>query len=55
MAAEGVDYLSYFQVDNPLVPVVSPLFLGLHDLEQSEMSAIMLAKTGRSKSSATSA
>ena len=46
MAAEGVEYLSYFQVDNPLVPVVSPLFLGLHDLEQSEMSAIMLAKTG---------
>lgn len=46
MAAEGVDAISYFQVDNPLVPVVSPLFLGLHDLEQSEMSAIMLAKTG---------
>ena len=46
MAKEGVDYLSYFQVDNPLVPVVSPLFLGLHDLENSEMSAIMLAKTG---------
>ena len=46
MAKERVDYLSYFQVDNPLVPVVSPLFLGLHDLENSEMSAIMLAKTG---------
>ncbi|MBS1371041.1 MAG: UDPGP type 1 family protein [Lentisphaeria bacterium] len=46
MAADGVDYLSYFQVDNPLVPVVSPLFLGLHDLQESEMSAIMLAKTG---------
>ncbi len=46
MAREGVDFLSYFQVDNPLVPVVNPLFLGLHDLERSEMSAIMLAKTG---------
>ncbi len=46
MAQEGVEYLSYFQVDNPLVPVVSPLFAGLHDLEKSEMSAIMLAKTG---------
>lgn len=46
MAKEGVDYLSYFQVDNPLVPMVSPLFLGLHALEGSEMSAIMLAKTG---------
>ena len=46
MAHEGVEYLSYFQVDNPLVPVVNSLFLGLHDLENSEMSAIMLAKTG---------
>ncbi|MDR0931978.1 MAG: UTP--glucose-1-phosphate uridylyltransferase [Victivallales bacterium] len=46
MAKEGVDFLSYFQVDNPLVPVVSPLFIGLHDLQKSEMSAIMLAKTG---------
>ena len=46
MKREGVEYLSYFQVDNPLIPVVNPLFLGLHDLEHSEMSAIMLAKTG---------
>ncbi len=46
MAAEGVDFLSYFQVDNPLIPMVNPLFIGLHDLEKSEMSAIMLAKTG---------
>ena len=33
-------------MDNPLIPVVNPLFVGLHDLENSEMSAIMLAKTG---------
>ncbi len=46
MRAEGNDYISYFQVDNPLVPVVDELFLGLTDLEHSEMSAIMLAKTG---------
>ncbi len=46
MFDEGVSILSYFQVDNPLVPVVDPLFIGLHDLERSEMSAIMLAKTG---------
>jgi len=45
MAAKGVEYLSYFQVDNPLVGVANPLFIGLHDLENSEMSAIMLAKT----------
>lgn len=41
----GIEYLSYFQVDNPLVPVVDPLFLGLHFLEQSQMSCRMLPKT----------
>lgn len=46
MKSEHVDYLSYFQVDNPLVPVVNPLFIGLHAFERSQMSAIMLAKTG---------
>lgn len=45
MAANGVEYISYFQVDNPLVPVVSPRFIGLHALENSEMSALMLSKT----------
>ena len=45
MKAERVEYLSYFQVDNPLVSVVNPLLLGLHALEDSEMSAIMLSKT----------
>lgn len=46
MEAEKTDCISYFQVDNPLIPVVNPFFLGMHDLEKSEMSAIMLAKTG---------
>ncbi|MBQ9787390.1 MAG: UTP--glucose-1-phosphate uridylyltransferase [Lentisphaeria bacterium] len=45
MIADGCEYISYFQVDNPLVPVVSPRFIGLHALENSEMSAIMLSKT----------
>ncbi|MBR2357590.1 MAG: UDPGP type 1 family protein [Lentisphaeria bacterium] len=45
MKARGVEYLSYFQVDNPLVPVVDKRFIGLHILEKSEMSAITLAKT----------
>ncbi|MCF6174188.1 MAG: UDPGP type 1 family protein [Victivallaceae bacterium] len=46
MAAGGIEYISYFQVDNPLASIVNPLFLGLHHLKKSEMSAIMLAKTG---------
>ncbi len=46
MQDEGTDIISYFQVDNPLVPVADPLFLGLHEMQKSQMSAIMLAKTG---------
>ena len=46
MKHDKVEYISYFQVDNPLVSVVNPLFVGLHALEESDMSAIMLAKTG---------
>jgi len=46
MKADGVEVISYFQVDNPLAPMADPLFIGLHDLEGSAMSAIMLPKTG---------
>lgn len=46
MAAEGARVISYFQVDNPLAPMFHPRFIGLHELERSEMSAISLSKTG---------
>ncbi len=46
MRRRGIEHISYFQIDNPLAPVVDPLFIGLHDLERSEMSSIMLPKTG---------
>jgi UDP-N-acetylglucosamine/UDP-N-acetylgalactosamine diphosphorylase len=45
MSKLGVEHISYFQVDNPLVPVVDPFFIGLHSLEKAEISAIMLPKT----------
>ncbi len=45
MQQRGVEFLSYFQVDNPLVPVVDKRFIGLHILENSEMSAITLKKS----------
>jgi UDP-N-acetylglucosamine/UDP-N-acetylgalactosamine diphosphorylase len=41
---EGVDTLSYFQVDNPLVRCVDPAFIGWHHLRGSEMSSKMVAK-----------
>jgi len=44
MASRGVELLSYFQVDNPLVRGVDPLFVGLHDLRGAEMSAKCLPK-----------
>ncbi|MCY2929137.1 MAG: UDPGP type 1 family protein [Planctomycetota bacterium] len=44
MARRGVELISYFQVDNPLVRCLDPLFLGLHDLAGAEMSAKALPK-----------
>lgn len=46
MKSLGIEHISYFQVDNPLVSVVNPLFVGLHDLEEAEISALALIKTG---------
>ena len=46
MRRRGVEHLSYFQVDNPLVHCVDPLFLGLHELTGSEMSSKTIPKAG---------
>jgi UDP-N-acetylglucosamine/UDP-N-acetylgalactosamine diphosphorylase len=46
MQNRGVEHLSYFQVDNPLVHCIDPLFVGLHDLTGSEMSSKMVPKAG---------
>ena len=46
MANRGVEHLSYFQVDNPLVSTINPLFIVLHDLQKSDMSSRSLTKTG---------
>jgi UDP-N-acetylglucosamine/UDP-N-acetylgalactosamine diphosphorylase len=48
MLARGVEHLSYFQVDNPLVKVIDPLFIGLHAAapdSSGEMSSKMVPKT----------
>ncbi len=44
MKREKIDTLSYFQVDNPLVNVIDPAFLGFHLLRGSEMSSKMVPK-----------
>ncbi|GJM24461.1 MAG: UDP-N-acetylhexosamine pyrophosphorylase [Phycisphaerae bacterium] len=40
----GVEVLSYFQVDNPLVSPADPLFIGLHKQSDSQMSSIAVPK-----------
>jgi UDP-N-acetylglucosamine/UDP-N-acetylgalactosamine diphosphorylase len=44
LARRGITTLSYYQVDNPLVPLVDPVFLGLHALTGAEMSAKVVRK-----------
>jgi len=44
MKAEGVDTLSYFQVDNPLVRCIDAAFIGFHLGAGSEMSSKMVPK-----------
>ena len=44
MAREGIDTLSYFQVDNPLVRCIDPAFIGWHVLRRSELSSKMVTK-----------
>jgi UDP-N-acetylglucosamine/UDP-N-acetylgalactosamine diphosphorylase len=46
MKRRGVEFISYFQVDNPLINIFDPLFIGLHALDKAEMSSKALIKTG---------
>ncbi|MDF1860280.1 MAG: UDPGP type 1 family protein [Verrucomicrobiales bacterium] len=44
MEADGIDVISYFQVDNPLVRCIDPAFIGFHLLHDSELSSKMVPK-----------
>ena len=44
MQNRGIEQISYFQVDNPLINIFDPLFIGLHALESAEMSSKALIK-----------
>ena len=44
MQNRGVEQVSYIQVDNPIVRVIDPLFLGLHAMDRAQMSSKMLPK-----------
>jgi UDP-N-acetylglucosamine/UDP-N-acetylgalactosamine diphosphorylase len=40
----GIDTISYWQVDNPLVQIIDPAFIGFHVRAKSDMSSKMIAK-----------
>ncbi|MBI4582606.1 MAG: UDPGP type 1 family protein [Planctomycetes bacterium] len=44
LARRGIEAISYFQVDNPLVNPCDPVFLGYHALHQAEMSSKVVRK-----------
>jgi UDP-N-acetylglucosamine/UDP-N-acetylgalactosamine diphosphorylase len=44
MQRRGVEHISYWQVDNPLVRLFDPLFIGLHALDGAEMSSRAVIK-----------
>ncbi len=46
MQQRGVEQISYFQVDNPLVKCIDPLFIGLHARDGAQMSSKALPKAG---------
>ena len=46
MRKRGVEYLSYWQVDNPLLQLIDPLFIGLHVMDKAGMSSKALLKVG---------
>jgi len=46
MRDRGIEYLSYWQVDNPLVRLFDPLFIGLHAFDKAQMSSKAVIKNG---------
>lgn len=46
MRQQGVEHLFYMQVDNPLVTLCDPAFLGFHLVAEAEMTTKVVAKTG---------
>jgi UDP-N-acetylglucosamine/UDP-N-acetylgalactosamine diphosphorylase len=44
LEAKGIRTLSYFQVDNPLIQPVDPVFIGFHRIHESEFSSKMVER-----------
>lgn len=44
MLSDGIKYLSYFQVDNPLIMMADPYFIGYHIISGSDVSTKVIPK-----------
>ncbi len=45
LKSRGVDIISYFQVDNPLIKIADPVFTGYHILRGADVSSKAIMKT----------
>ena len=45
MREAGIDILSYFQVDNPMVACIDPSFIGFHIMNEADLSSKRVGKT----------
>ncbi len=43
---KGIECVSYFQVDNPLVRIIDPVFVGYHEKDKADITSKCLKKTG---------
>lgn len=46
LATHNIDTLSYFQVDNPMVKIIDPTFIGYHLMEEADVSSKAVMKAG---------
>ncbi len=46
MKARGIEYITYWQVDNPLINIFDPLFVGMHAIDNAQMSSKAVVKSG---------
>lgn len=44
MEEEGIEQIFYFQVDNPLIKIADPVFIGYHLMEEADMSCKVVEK-----------
>jgi len=45
MQQRGLEHLFYFQVDNPLIKICDPMFIGCHIMQQADISAKTVKKS----------